>query len=273
MPARPGTAARSAAPAAARDRAWQRPGSGGPSPPPSGTPGRAARPESGDSSSAGSAAPAAPARARTCPGTGGRPGAPGQAHLFLTRRRCQASTVPGVTIARARAAALARAAMTARSAQSGLGRATRRRTTATSRPSTTISASFAASSRARSTSQPDTRTMNRSIRPMTTSHQRRTAGQAHTLDSGPAQATRVLNQPIQQRGKVDRLPRGPLVVVARGVGRGAVIADLAVAVARQERRRCAAPGRRFRLPGLFRARLTPALQSMSEPSPARRCSS
>jgi hypothetical protein len=54
---------------------------------------------------------------------------------------------------------LAKAASMARSAQSGLGRATCRRSTATSCRSTRISASLAESLRARSTSQPNTRTM------------------------------------------------------------------------------------------------------------------
>jgi hypothetical protein len=44
MAGRPGTAARSETPVAARDRARRRLGSGGSSPPPPGTPGRAARP-------------------------------------------------------------------------------------------------------------------------------------------------------------------------------------------------------------------------------------
>jgi hypothetical protein len=57
-------------------------------------------------------------------------------------------------------AMLAKAASTARSAQSGIGRATCRCSTATSCRSTRISASLAASLRARSTSQPNTRTMN-----------------------------------------------------------------------------------------------------------------
>ena len=59
-----------------------------------------------------------------------------------------------------RGSSLAKAASTARSAQSGFGRTTCRRSTATSCRSTSISASFAASLRARSTSQPNTRAMN-----------------------------------------------------------------------------------------------------------------
>jgi hypothetical protein len=57
--------------------------------------------------------------------------------------------------------ATATAAGTARSAQSGRGRATCRRKTATSCRSTRISASLAASLRVSSVSQPATRTMNR----------------------------------------------------------------------------------------------------------------
>ena len=54
-----------------------------------------------------------------------------------------------------------KAAITARSAQSGLGRVTWRRRTVTSCRRTRISTSLEASLRARSASQPDTRTMSR----------------------------------------------------------------------------------------------------------------
>ena len=57
----------------------------------------------------------------------GRPGRLGYVHLRRIRRRCQASSVPGVTSRWARSAAgscRASAARMARSAQSGLGRAT-----------------------------------------------------------------------------------------------------------------------------------------------------
>lgn len=70
----------------------------------------------------------------------------------------------GVTIWCSRtppASTLARAASTARSAQSGLGRTTCRRSTATSCRSTRISASFAASPCVSSASQPNTQTMKR----------------------------------------------------------------------------------------------------------------
>ena len=59
--------------------------------------------------------------------TGGRPTAFGYVHFLLTRRRCQPSSVPGVTIRYSRrrpGSSRATAAITARSAQSGLGRAT-----------------------------------------------------------------------------------------------------------------------------------------------------
>ena len=76
------------------------------------------------------------------------------------------------------AAAAPGSAITARSAQSGRGRATCRRSTATSCRSTRISASLAASLRARSASQPNTRTMNRQMRRISTSADRKAAGQA-----------------------------------------------------------------------------------------------
>jgi hypothetical protein len=60
MPGQSETAARSATPAAARDRDRRRPGSGGSSPPRPGALDRSARPGCAGSPSAGSAAPAAP---------------------------------------------------------------------------------------------------------------------------------------------------------------------------------------------------------------------
>ena len=81
-------------------------------------------------------------------------------HLFLIRRLCQASRVPGVTIRRSRRClgrSRARAAITARSAQSGFGRSTWRRTTATSCRSTKISTSFDASLRISITSKANRR--------------------------------------------------------------------------------------------------------------------
>ena len=83
---------------------------------------------------------------------------------FLTMRRCQASRVAGVTMwcsRRCRGSSRVNAAITARSSQSGFGRVTRRRRTATSCRSTKISTSWRASLRARSTSQPNNRTMSR----------------------------------------------------------------------------------------------------------------
>src|SRR6266568_3402865 len=97
----------------------------------------------------------------------GRPGRLGQVHLRVTRRRCQASRVPGVTSRLPRSAAgssRASAARTARSAQSGPGRATWRRSTITSCRSTRISASFDAWLRPSRTSQPNTWTMTKYIR-------------------------------------------------------------------------------------------------------------
>ena len=51
------------------------------------------------------------------------------------------------------------------------------------------------------------------------------------LDVVAEVAAQVLDEPVEQRREVDRVPRGPLVVVGRRVGRGAVRADFAVAVA------------------------------------------
>ena len=52
----------------------------------------------------------------------------------------------------------------------------------------------------------------------------------HLVAEEPAQ---VLDEPVDQRGEVDRVPGGPLVVVAVRVGRGAVLQHSAVAVAGQ----------------------------------------
>jgi len=98
-------------------------------------------------------------------GRDGRPSRRARVDPFLPDQApVPAQQSAGVTIRcspRCPGSNLARAASTARSAQSGLGPATCRRSTATSCRSTKISASFAASSRARSTSQPSTRTMNK----------------------------------------------------------------------------------------------------------------
>ncbi len=95
---------------------------------------------------------------------GGRPVVFGQVHLFLIRRRCQASRVPGVTIRCSRrclGSSRASAAITARSAQSGFGRVTRRRRTATSCRKIKISTSLEVPLRASSASQPNNRIMRR----------------------------------------------------------------------------------------------------------------
>jgi hypothetical protein len=46
-------------------------------------------------------------------------------------------------------------------------------------------------------------------------------------------AAQVLDEPVEQRREVQRVTRGPLVVVAGRVGGGAVCGDFAVAVAGQ----------------------------------------
>ena len=51
------------------------------------------------------------------------------------------------------------------------------------------------------------------------------------LDVVAEVAAQVLDEPVEQGREVDRVPGGPLVVVAGGVGGGAVRADFAVAVA------------------------------------------
>ena len=121
---------------------------------PPGTPGRAARPESAGGPNGGFPEPAAP------PARGPRlqpavvPECSGK-----SRRRCQASKVAGVTILCSRGrlgSIMASAAGTARSAQSGLERATCRSSTAITCRRTRISASLAAALRASSASQPNT---------------------------------------------------------------------------------------------------------------------
>ena len=165
MPGLPGTAAMSAMPVAAPGRAPRLPGSGGSSPlPPTRYPRPSSSPWMRRYPQRGFCLASSSTRARTSSATGGRPGALGYVHVLLTRRRCQASRVPGVTIRCSRrrpGSSPAKAASTARSAQRGLGRATCRRKIATSCRGTRISASFTASLRASSASQPSTRTMNR----------------------------------------------------------------------------------------------------------------
>src|ERR1019366_5894134 len=53
------------------------------------------------------------------------------------------------------------------------------------------------------------------------------------LDFVAEVAAQVLNEPVEQGGEVDRIPRGPPVVIRPGVGRTAVLPDSAVAVAGQ----------------------------------------
>ena len=53
------------------------------------------------------------------------------------------------------------------------------------------------------------------------------------LDVVAEVAAQVLDEPIEQRGEVQRVPRGPLVVIGRRIGRGALGQDSAVAVAGQ----------------------------------------
>src|SRR5262249_6535207 len=59
------------------------------------------------------------------------------------------------------------------------------------------------------------------------------------LDVVAEDAAQVLDEPVEQRSEVQRIPRGPLVVVAVWVDGCAVLADLAVARAgeRDEHRR------------------------------------
>ena len=97
-------------------------------------------------------------------GTGGRPGGLGWRHLAATSRRCQRSSVPGVTLRRARSPLgmiLASAARMARSAQDMRGLGLARRSTATSCRSAIISTSLADEDRASSASQDNTVTSSR----------------------------------------------------------------------------------------------------------------
>ena len=84
--------------------------------------------------------------ATSSPGRGGRPGGLGWRHFAATRRRCQRSSVPGVTIRRAHSPfgmILVSAASTARSVRDMRGLGFVRRSTATSCRSASISASLA----------------------------------------------------------------------------------------------------------------------------------
>ena len=102
--------------------------------------------------------------ATSSPDTGGRPGGRGWRHFAATRRRCQRSSVPGVTIRRARSAfgmILANAASTARSVQDMRGLGFVRRSTATSCRSAGISTSLDDEDRASSASQDSTVTSSR----------------------------------------------------------------------------------------------------------------
>jgi hypothetical protein len=97
-------------------------------------------------------------------GTGGRPGGLGWRHFAATRRRCQRSSAPGVTMRRARSALgmfLVSAARTARPVQDIRGLGVVRRSTATSCRSASISTSLADEDRASSASQDSTVTSSR----------------------------------------------------------------------------------------------------------------
>jgi len=97
-------------------------------------------------------------------GTGGRPGGLGWHHFAATRRRCQRSSVPGVTIRRVRSPfgmILVSAASTARSVQDMCGLGFARRSTATSCRSASISTSLDDADRATSASQDSTVTSSR----------------------------------------------------------------------------------------------------------------
>jgi hypothetical protein len=97
-------------------------------------------------------------------GTGGRPGALGWRHFAAAIRRCQRSSVPGVTIRHARSAfgrTRASAASTARSLQDKCGSGVARRSTATSCRSASISASSDAEDRVSNASQDTTVTSSR----------------------------------------------------------------------------------------------------------------
>jgi len=51
-----------------------------------------------------------------------------------------------------------------------------------------------------------------------------------SLDVVAEVAAQVLDQPVKQRGKVDRISRSPLIVVGHRIDGGAVVGDLAVTV-------------------------------------------
>src|ERR1019366_9633388 len=53
------------------------------------------------------------------------------------------------------------------------------------------------------------------------------------LDVVAEEPAQVLDQPVEQRGEVQRVPRRPLIVVSVRIDGSAVRADLAVAVARE----------------------------------------
>jgi hypothetical protein len=96
--------------------------------------------------------------------TGGRPGGLGWRHFTATRRRCERSSVPGVTIRRARSPfgmVLVSAASTARSVQDMRGLGFARRSTAASCRSASISTSLDDEDRATSASQDSTVTRSR----------------------------------------------------------------------------------------------------------------
>jgi len=97
-------------------------------------------------------------------GTGGRPCGLGWRHFAATSRWCHRSSVPGVTIRRARSALgmiLASAASMARSVQDIRGLGFVRRNTATSCRSASISTSLTDEDRASSASQDSTVTSSR----------------------------------------------------------------------------------------------------------------
>ena len=99
-----------------------------------------------------------------CRRIGGRPGGLGWRHFAAAMRRCQRSSVPGVTIRRARSAfgrTRASAASTARSVQDRCGLGVARRSTATSCRSASISASLDEEDRARSANHDTTVTSSR----------------------------------------------------------------------------------------------------------------
>ena len=97
-------------------------------------------------------------------GIGGRPGGLGWLRFAAAMRRCQPSSVPGVTIRHVRSAfgrTRASAASTARSVQDTCGLGLARRSTAASCRSTSISASLDADGRASNASQDTTVTSSR----------------------------------------------------------------------------------------------------------------